>query len=90
MRMMLEAMEEGSLDASIHGGAMGAWSSIYFGDHFGLEEGTIGGGCTLRRNDLDFRDCIFFGLSGEVAHKSTFWCKGFFFGATKVKGASLE
>jgi hypothetical protein len=29
MRMMLEDMEEGNLDASMHGGAMGAWSSIY-------------------------------------------------------------
>jgi hypothetical protein len=28
MRMRLEALEEGSLGASIHGGAMGAWGPI--------------------------------------------------------------
>jgi hypothetical protein len=28
MRMRSEAMEEGSLETSIHGGAMGAWDRI--------------------------------------------------------------
>jgi hypothetical protein len=29
-------------------------------------------------------------LSGEVAYQSTLWCKGFFFRASRVKGASLH
>jgi hypothetical protein len=56
-----------------------------FGDHICLEEGAHSS-----RHELDLRDCQFVGLIGEVAHNSTLWCKGFFFGATSVKGASLE
>ena len=40
--------------------------------------------------DLDLADCRLVCFIGEVAHKSTLSCNGFFFGATKVKGASLE
>jgi hypothetical protein len=85
MRMRLEALEEGSLGASIHGGAMGAWTLYYF-----VVITLLGGGRTPSRQELDLRDCRFVCFSGEVAHKSTFVCKGFFFRATKVKGASLE
>ena len=50
MRMRLEAMVEGSLGASIHGGAMEAWTPIYlWGSHLLRGGCTIGGGHTPSR-----------------------------------------
>jgi hypothetical protein len=48
---------------------------------------TIGGERTPSREELQLEEVRYVCFSGEVAHKSTFVCKGFFFRASKVKGA---
>jgi hypothetical protein len=53
--MRLEALEEGSLGASIHGGAMGAWTLLFV-----VITCLLGGGRTPSRQELDLRDCRLF------------------------------
>jgi hypothetical protein len=48
------------------------------------------GGRTASREVLQWSDCFEDNFSGEPAHKSTLWCKGFSIRASGSKGTSFQ
>jgi hypothetical protein len=90
MVMGMEAKDEGSKGASLHGG-FGTLAPIYLWCSYLLGGGcTIGRGCTPSGHELYLAVCCLVCFVGEVAHKSIFVCKGFFYKALRSKGARLE
>jgi hypothetical protein len=81
----MEALDEGSKGASFHGGIWESLASIVLWCSC-----LLGGGRTPSREVLHLSDCCMECLVGEVAHKVRFVCKGFFYKATRSKGARFE